>query len=75
MLIGFPSRDLREWVVHDSLGGIIGFVDQEGNSRFWMPNGDAISTVAYAKLEEAVRAVEIAEFIRCVSGVRSGLLQ
>jgi len=74
-LIGLPSRDLREWVVHDSLGGIIGCVDQEGNSRFWLPNGDGIWMAAYANLEGAVRAVECAEFVRNVCGIRSGFLQ
>jgi hypothetical protein len=75
LLIGYPSRDLREWVVRGVGGHLFGFVHQEGNSRFRLLNDDAIWVAAYANLDQAVRTVEIADFIRCVSGITSGFLQ
>lgn len=70
-LVAIPRRDLREWIVHPG-GDIIGFVDQEGNSRFMSLSTDA-TFAAYANLDQAVRAVRFAEFIRVVTGICSGL--
>jgi hypothetical protein len=70
----FPRRDLREWAVRlDSR--IVGFVYQEGNSRFKALSTDTTFIGAYANLERALQAAEMAEFIRVACSIRSGLLQ
>jgi hypothetical protein len=74
-LIKIPRRNLCRRIVHPGGPGseIIGFVDQEGNSRFMSLSTDATLIAAYANLDQAVRAVRFAEFIRVVSGICCGL--
>jgi hypothetical protein len=81
--LGYPSRDLREWVVGQ--GGCAGFVHQFGNGRFlaqfptsnFLEPGDHFlePTAAFAHLDHAIDALEFAHTVKTVCGIWGGFKQ
>jgi hypothetical protein len=90
VLLEFPDRDLRQWMIHVH-GYLAGFVDRWGGGPFWALAGvapklasanldEALAavvppTVAFARLEHAVTAVEFAKMVHDRCGVCEGMRQ
>jgi hypothetical protein len=85
VLLEFPDRDLRQWMIH-ARGDLAGFVDQWGGGRFYAIavvapklasnlEGTVPPTVAFAHLEHAVTAVEFAKMVHDCCGVCKGMRQ
>jgi hypothetical protein len=77
VLLEFPDRDLRQWTIRVD-GHLAGFIDQWGNGRFWVrPMGGGMDELksAFARLEDAVAAVEFAKMVHDRCGVCDGMRQ
>ena len=90
VLLEFPERDLKQWMIHVA-GHLAGFVDQWRGGRFWpliavQPKLDFADIEealaarpepkwAFAQLEHAVTTVEFAKMVHDCCGVCEGMRQ
>jgi hypothetical protein len=85
VLLEFPERDLKQWTIRVE-GQLAGFIDRWGNGRFWVrPMGGGVVDYssggmdelksAFARLEDAVAAVEFRKMVQDRCGVCDGMRQ
>jgi hypothetical protein len=76
VLLEFPTRDLREWVI--GIGGRDGAVQQYAGARFRVQfpiNQPGEPAFAFARLDDAMRAVEFAKMVHTACGISGGVQQ
>jgi hypothetical protein len=77
VLLEYPCRDLREWMV--GTGRDVGFIHQYGGGRFRVLFPSDLlpeqPTLAFTRLDDAMRAVEFAKVVQNTSGICNGVKQ
>jgi hypothetical protein len=78
VLLEYPRRDLREWMVAGTRR-TMAFIHQYGRGRFRVLFPNSLlpdePPLAFARLDDAMRAVEFARTVEAVSGVCNGVKQ